>query len=141
MSKQAYCCSFIIICKYRHKMKILHYNIPQSMNSMHSENFSRLNKTEIDKTYEILKQFTKRVETRSALETSIRNIVQATTLLSNYIGIPIRDMSPDMSKIKVCELRDIHRSMREALKNARNRQQKLERIVSIVKVVDYFLQY
>ena len=111
------------------------------MESTHLEGFSRLSKEEIDKTYEIIKRFTKKVTSRESLEQNIRNIVKAVMLLKHHIGMPVKDIDKELSKIPARELRDIHKSMREAMRTARTRKDKLQRIARIMKVVDYFLQY
>lgn len=105
------------------------------------EEFNKLTKEEIDETYKLLKIYCKKVSRRESLEEMIKNIVRIVTILKNHIGLPILDINKNMAKIPVRELREIHRGMRDAMKSARTRKEKLQKLARMIQVVDYFLQY
>ena len=110
------------------------------MESAHLEKFSRLTNKEIDATFNIIKQFTKKQDTKAELIKSIKTIVKTIMLLKKHLGMSVNDVRKDMSNITARKLRSIHQSMRRATTNARTRRDKRQRIVKVMMLVDDFLQ-
>ena len=105
------------------------------------EKFNTLTTKQVNELYTELKKCTKKVNSRVFLENGIRDTVKNISIIKHHIGMPMKDTDKKLSGINVTELRNIHRTMRECLHNARTKQQKMQRIARLIQVCDYFLDY
>ena len=105
------------------------------------EVFSQMSAKDVNDIYIELKKATKKVSNRQLLESRIKEIVKIISLLKWHLGLDNNDTEKDMSTLKVIELRDIHRTMRQTLIGARTLKQKKQKIARMIKITDYFLQF